>query len=71
MTQNSAQDNMMDLKNIAKVANVEVTLSAELGRAKLQLKEEQFPLLEQHRQEIFERLNLEYGYVSENPEVRA
>ena len=39
--------------------------------AKLQLKEEQFPLLEQHRQEIFERLNLEYGYVSENPEVRA
>ena len=39
--------------------------------AKLQLKEEQFPLLEQHRQEIFEKLNLEYGYVSENPEVRA
>lgn len=39
MTQNSAQDNMMDLKNIAKVANVEVTLSAELGRAKLQLKD--------------------------------
>lgn len=39
--------------------------------AKLQLKKEQFPLLEQHRQEIFERLNLEYGYVLENPEVRA
>lgn len=39
MTQNSAQENMMDLRNIAKVANVEVTLSAELGRAKLQLKD--------------------------------
>ena len=39
--------------------------------AKLQLKKEQLPLLEQHRQEIFERLNLEYGYVLENPEVRA
>ena len=39
MTQNSAQENMMDLRNIAKVANVEVTLSAELGRSKLQLKD--------------------------------
>ena len=39
MTQNSAQENMMDLRNIAKIANVEVTLSAELGRAKLQLKD--------------------------------
>ena len=29
----------MDLRNIAKVANVEVTLSAELGRTKLQLKD--------------------------------
>jgi len=37
MTQNSAQENMVDFKNIAKVANVEVTLCAELGRAKLQL----------------------------------
>lgn len=36
MTQNSAH-NMVDLKNIAKVANVEVTLCAELGRTKLQL----------------------------------
>ena len=39
MTQNSAQNSMVDLKNIAKVANVEVTLSAELGRAKMQLKD--------------------------------
>ena len=29
----------LDLKNIAKVANVEVTLCAELGRAKLSLKD--------------------------------
>ncbi|MBR3604408.1 MAG: flagellar motor switch protein FliN [Candidatus Gastranaerophilales bacterium] len=39
MTQNLAQNSIIDLKNIAKVANVEVTLSAELGRAKLQLKD--------------------------------
>ena len=39
MTQNSAQENMVDLENIAKVANVEVTLCAELGRTKLQLKD--------------------------------
>ncbi|MBQ8635628.1 FliM/FliN family flagellar motor switch protein [bacterium] len=39
MAQNSAQENMLDSKNIAKVANVEVTLCAELGRAKLQLKD--------------------------------
>ena len=39
MAQNSAQNNIMDLKNIAKVANVEVVLSAELGRTKLQLKD--------------------------------
>ena len=39
MTQNSAQTNMIDLENIAKVANVEVTLRAELGRTKLQLKD--------------------------------
>lgn len=38
--------------------------------AKLQIKKEQFPLLEQHRQEIFERLTQEYGFVTENPEVR-
>ena len=38
--------------------------------AKLQIKKEQFPLLEQHRQEIFERLTREYGFVSPNPEVR-
>lgn len=37
MTQNSSGENMVDLKNIAKVANVEVTLCAELGRTKLQL----------------------------------
>ncbi|MBQ4646466.1 MAG: flagellar motor switch protein FliN [Candidatus Gastranaerophilales bacterium] len=30
---------MIDSKNIAKVANVEVNLCAELGRAKLQLKD--------------------------------
>ena len=38
--------------------------------AKLQIKKEQVPLLEQHRQEIFERLTQEYGFVTENPEVR-
>ena len=38
--------------------------------AKLQIKKEQFPLLEQHRQEVFERLTREYGFVSPNPEVR-
>lgn len=38
--------------------------------AKLQIKKEQFPLLEQNRQEIFERLTREYGFVSPNPEVR-
>lgn len=39
MAQNSINDNLMDLKNIAKVANVEVALCAELGKAKLQLKD--------------------------------
>lgn len=39
MAQNSIQENMVDLKNIAKVANVEVTLCAELGKAKMQLKD--------------------------------
>ena len=39
MAQNSAQNNIVDSKNIAKVANVQVTLSAELGRTKLQLKD--------------------------------
>lgn len=39
MAQNSIQNNILDSKNIAKVANVEVTLSAELGKAKLQLKD--------------------------------
>ena len=39
MAQNSAQENIINSKNIAKVANVEVTLCAELGRAKLQLKD--------------------------------
>lgn len=39
MAQNSAQGNTFDIKNIAKVANVEVTLCAELGRSKLQLKD--------------------------------
>lgn len=38
--------------------------------AKLQIRKEQFPLLEQHRQEIFKRLTQEYGFVTENPEVR-
>lgn len=37
--QNLAQNNLIDLKNIAKVANVEVSLCAELGRAKLSLKD--------------------------------
>ena len=37
--QNLAQNNKVDSKNIAKVANVEVTLCAELGKAKLQLKD--------------------------------
>ena len=34
-----AQGDALDSNNIAKVANVEVTLCAELGRAKLQLKD--------------------------------
>ena len=38
--------------------------------AKLQIKKEQFPLLEQNRQEIFDRLTKEYGFVLPNPEVR-
>lgn len=38
--------------------------------AKLQIKKEQFPLLEQHRQEIFDRLSREYGFVFPDPEVR-
>lgn len=37
--QNSLQNNAIDSKNIAKVANVQVSLCAELGRAKLQLKD--------------------------------
>lgn len=39
MEQNSAQKNLMNLENIAKVANVEVSLCAELGKAKIQLKD--------------------------------
>ncbi len=39
MAQNSISDNLVDLKNIAKVANVEVNLCAELGKAKLELKD--------------------------------
>lgn len=39
MAQNSVQNSIIDSKNIAKVANVEVNLCAELGRAKLQLKD--------------------------------
>lgn len=39
MEQDSAQTNPIDYRNIAKVANVEVTLCAELGRAKLQLRD--------------------------------
>ena len=39
MAQNSAQNNPINSQNIAKVANVEVTLCAELGRTKLQLKD--------------------------------
>ena len=39
MAQNSAQGNMLDSNNIAKVANVQVTMCAELGRAKIQLKD--------------------------------
>jgi len=39
MAQNSIANNMIDSKNIAKVANVQVSLCAELGRAKLQLKD--------------------------------
>ena len=38
--------------------------------ARLEIKEQQFPLLEQHRQKIFERLNKEYGFVLPDPEVR-
>ena len=38
--------------------------------AKLQIKKEQFPLLGKHRQEIFEKLNQEYGFVLPDPEVR-
>ena len=37
--QNLAQNNKVDSKNIAKVANVEVTLCAKLGKAKLKLKD--------------------------------
>ena len=37
--QNSLQNNAIDSKNIAKVANVQVSLCAELGRAKIQLKD--------------------------------
>ena len=39
MGQNSAFENKINFDNIAKVAKVEVTLSAELGRAKLNLKD--------------------------------
>ena len=39
MAQNIAQGKVLDINNIAKVANVEVTLRAELGCAKLQLKD--------------------------------
>ena len=39
MAQDSAQNKVVDSKNIAKVANVEVTLCAELGRSKIQLKD--------------------------------
>ena len=39
MAQNSIQENFVDSNNIAKIANVEVTLYAELGKAKLQLKD--------------------------------
>lgn len=39
MEQNSAQSNPIDYKNIAKVAKVEVTLCAELGRTTLPLKD--------------------------------
>ncbi len=38
--------------------------------AKLQIRKEQFPLLGKHRQEIFERLNQDYGFVLPDPEVR-
>ena len=38
--------------------------------AKLQIRKEQFSLLEQYRQEIFHRLTKEYGFVLPNPEVR-
>ena len=38
--------------------------------AKLQIRKEQFPLLGKHRQEIFDRLNQEYGFVLPDPEVR-
>lgn len=39
MTQDLAKNDTLDFRNISKVANVEVTLSAELGKAKLQLKD--------------------------------
>ena len=39
MTQNSAEKNMLNSKSIAKVGNVEVTMCAELGRTKIQLKD--------------------------------
>ncbi|MBQ8848317.1 MAG: FliM/FliN family flagellar motor switch protein [Candidatus Gastranaerophilales bacterium] len=39
MPEVSVNEKELDLKNIAKVANVEVTLCAELGRAKLSLKD--------------------------------
>ena len=39
MEETVVAENTMDLDNIAKVANVKVTLCAELGRAKLTLKD--------------------------------
>ena len=39
MTQEGEENKTLDFKNIAKVANVEVKLSAELGRSKLTLKD--------------------------------
>ena len=39
MSLNSAEVNSVDFRNISKVANVEVTLEAVLGKAKLSLKD--------------------------------
>lgn len=39
MAQNAINENLVDKSNISKVANVQVALCAELGRAKLSLKE--------------------------------